>query len=323
MQVGQRADPFLVVPVHGLGTASHFRFGLGGSIHELGDFQVASLRHSLLVLDPAAGVEAVEARALKDEALRLLGAGFGPEGIQVWKQEIRRQLTKLEGDGLSLRLPVTEQEKPVDLAVLLHGLFPPVVGLQLGGQTLANLNVVGRKLDELYQGVEGRFDVTHGRRALGIGQEVLLGIRQEALACPDLTHAAEEDVPLGEVPEDLLADSDGIIGKLGLEVEVDGLFVMLHGRVGLTEAGLDVSHPIVQRDVRRLFLVFVAQCGSVEIQGTLPLLSLLVVTSLLFQLFDLHGSRTKRHACSSPTRPIVSGGARGEAGKRKNVHALR
>ena len=82
---------------------------------------------------------------------------------------------------------------------------------QLSGQALADVNILRRKVYELDEGVQGTLNIPPGRLSLCIREEVLAGIGEESLPSPDLSHAKKEDVPIGEIPQDFLADSDGVV----------------------------------------------------------------------------------------------------------------
>ena len=74
-----------------------------------------------------------------------------------------------------------------------------------------DVGLVRGEVAELHQGPEGLFHVTRLLHTLGVGQEVGARVRKEPLLGTDLAHAQICLMPLRHVPDDLLADCDGVV----------------------------------------------------------------------------------------------------------------
>ena len=81
---------------------------------------------------------------------------------------------------------------------------------------------------------------------------------------------------------------------------------MLDRSIVLSEAGLDISHPIEKSDIGGFLLIVDLDGHPIEVEGLLPLFPQFVVTGLLFKFFDFHGLRTGNGVCSNsnPTEPL-------------------
>ena len=97
---------------------------------------------------------------------------------------------------------------------------------------------------------------------------------------------------------------------------------MLDRSIVLSEAGLDISHPIEKSDIGGFLLIVDLDGHPIEVEGLLPLFPQFVVTGLLFKFFDFHGLRTGNGFAQTRTRPNLSSGAREEAGETKNAQTL-
>src|SRR5690606_23478967 len=172
--------------------------------------------------------------------------------------------------------------------------------------------------------------------ALGVGEEVLAGICEEALLSADAAHAKVDRDARRHVAYDLLADRDGVVGELGLDVQVDGLLVVPGRQIEVAETHTEVAHPVVQPDVGAVVRLELLDGPAVELQRLLPLLALLVPPRLLFESLDTHSlgleigvplmapasrsaaARTGAGACS-PAASIASSSTRSSCDSRADT----
>ena len=165
---------------------------------------------------------------------------------------------------------------------LFDGFTDPLALLELGAERDANLVVVGRQVRELDERAQRLVDLTFALHALGVSEEVGAGVGEEPLRRAYLAHLEVDGVPRRQIANDLLADRDGVVGKLGVDVEVDGLLVLLDGGLDVAYARAEVAGPVVEADIRLLVAIQAGDRLYVQVERLAPLLFLLVAARLLF-----------------------------------------
>ena len=194
---------------------------------------------------------------------------------------------------------------------LLDRLFAPSVRGHLIGHRDSNTDVIGRQVAELDERAEGLIEIARLLHALGIREEVRACIRQEALLGPDLTDLEVRLVTLRNIPNDLLADRDRVVGKVGLTVEVYGLLVVLDRLIQLTDPHIEIPNAVIQADVDLLLARQFRKRLVVLLEGLLPVLFLLVLARLSLERFDAHSVMSEISVCP-PLRADTYSAARWE-----------
>ena len=129
--------------------------------------------------------------------------------------------------------------------VLFDGLVRMVMGGHLISDRQSDFDVVGRQIAELHEGPERLVEVSGLLHLLRVQQEIRPSIGQEALLCADLADPQVRGVPVGHVPDHLLADRDRVVVEVGLQIQIDRLLVVLDCVVQVAHPNEQVTDAIV------------------------------------------------------------------------------
>ncbi len=178
-------------------------------------------------------------------------------------------------------------ERLVQYLELLHCFVLLPRFRELLGQHQSNVVLAGTEIGEFLQRLEGIGVAPRLVHPVGVLEEVLFRVAVESLLRADLPELVVDVVSRRRVPEDLVAESDGVVEVPALGVEVDGLLVVVHRLVGLVQPQVEVADAVVDRDITVLAVLGQRDDLNIDLEGPVELLFLLEFGSLFLELFDV------------------------------------
>ncbi len=209
-----------------------------------------------------------------------LGAARAVQRARVGRGVDGEDLLAHECRGLVL--PALLVHPPQD-AELLHRLGRLPVGEELVGQEAADHGVGGRKVGELLQRLERGGQLPGPPHPLGVLQEVLARIGQEARAGADLAQPQVDGGAPRDQAQHLAAERDGVVEEPGVGVPGRRALVRPHGAVRLPQLEVEVADAVPEGDVG-LVAPHLLQELAVQHDGLGPLVAVLGEAGLGFQL---------------------------------------
>jgi len=171
---------------------------------------------------------------------------------------------------------------------LLDGLVVHALRGHLLGHRDADADIVGGQVTELDQRAERLVEIAVLLHSLRVRQEIRPRVWKEALLSTDLSDDQIRPVTFRNVADDLLADGDGVVGEVGLPVQVHSFLVVLDGRIQISDSHVEIPDAVVQADIDLLLAREFRERLVVLIEGFLPVLVLLVLAGLLLERLDAH-----------------------------------
>ena len=142
----------------------------------------------------------------------------------------------------------------VQLLELFNGLGGASRRAQLFGQHEAEVVLIRTELGELFQRAERLFLVTRIAHAVGVLEEVLLGVSLEALCRADFPELVVDDRSSRRGAQNLVAERNRVIEEAPVLVQIDGALVDGDGLGHIADPDEEITHAIVEADIRAVSL---------------------------------------------------------------------
>ena len=179
---------------------------------------------------------------------------------------------------------------------------------ELVGEHQPDIVLIRAEVGELLQRAKGFFQLTGFLHPVGVLEEVLLRIVDEAFPRADLAELVVDRVTARRVAENLVAKGDGVIEKPAIRIEVDRFFVVIDGLADVPTPQQQVSDTVVEGNVGFVdVLIQLRQNQRVCVERLVELFLLLVFERSLLELGDVRHQRVE----SSKGRATTPRGKRG------------
>ena len=157
---------------------------------------------------------------------------------------------------------------------------------ELIGEHQPNVVLSRAQISELLERLEGVGVLSRPMHAIGVLEEILLGVAVESLLGGDLPQLVVDLVACRRVTEDLVAERDGVVEVAAFGIKVDGLLVVVDGLIRLVQPQVQIADAIKDRDVAVFLTLGMLDDLEVDFESPIELLLLLEFGCLFFELLD-------------------------------------